>query len=183
MPEFRTDLLSFVAESTAVVDDILLLLEGALGESAPELRAKHMKHDYTMMLLRYPQLAAGEAKEGQERCGQHTDWGTITLLFQEGQGGLEVRTRQGEWVAIEPLPDSILVNIGDELEAWTKGELVSTPHRVRSNVPGKSLAERYSIAFFCVADYDAELPLGDTRTSGEYILSKIQTTYQSSRSA
>jgi isopenicillin N synthase-like dioxygenase len=181
IPELRTDLLSFVAESTGVVDDILLLLEGALGERAPDLRAKHRKHDYTMMLLRYPQLAAGEVKEGQERCGQHTDWGTITLLFQDDNEGLEVSTRQGEWLAVQPQADSILVNIGDQLELWTQGELVSTPHRVRSNVPGKSLAERYSIAFFCVADYDAELPLMDARTSGEYILSKIQTTYKFSR--
>lgn len=43
----------------------------------------------TLRLLYYPALEQ-QLKEGQSRCGEHSDYGTITLLFQDSVGGLEV---------------------------------------------------------------------------------------------
>ena len=45
----------------------------------------------TLRLLHYP--AVTEVKETQLRCGEHTDYGSITLLFQDENGGLEVVSR------------------------------------------------------------------------------------------
>ncbi|EAA65255.1 hypothetical protein AN0077.2 [Aspergillus nidulans FGSC A4] len=103
------------------------------------------------------------------RAGAHSDYGSITLLFQRpGQPGLEILTPEGTWapVAVEPGRPSpsgddvnnefafppILVNIGDLLSYWTDGLLKSTVHRVvfpASERTGNSSQDRYSIVFFC----------------------------------
>jgi isopenicillin N synthase-like dioxygenase len=98
------------------------------------------------------------------------------LLFQGGQGGLEVRRRTGEWIFAPPLADCVLVNIGDQLQAWTGGRLVSTPHRVRADHSLDAAIDRYSIALFCYADFGASIDLGEAHTSGAYVLSKLQAT-------
>jgi len=175
MPEFRNVLLPLLSDCGDLVEDILTALEEALDLPEPLLTQNHVRRNYIMRLLHYPAVQ-GPVKDGQARCGEHTDWSTITLLFQGGQGGLEVRRRSGEWVLAPPLTDCVLVNIGDQLQAWTAGRLVSTPHRVSANLSPDAAIDRYSIALFCYADFDAAIDLGGTRTSGDYILSKLQAT-------
>ena len=175
MPQFRNVLLSLLSDCGDLVDDILAALEEALDMPEPLLTQNHVRRNYTMRLLHYPAVQ-GPVKDGQARCGEHTDWTTITLLFQGGQGGLEVRRRTGEWTYAPPLTDCVLVNIGDQLQAWTAGRLLSTPHRVRANLSSDAAIDRYSIALFCYADFDAAIELGEAHTSGAYILSKLQAT-------
>ena len=47
---------------------------------------------------------------GTTRCGEHSDYGSLTFLFQDDLGGLEVRDKSGEWVRARPVKDSMLVN-------------------------------------------------------------------------
>jgi isopenicillin N synthase-like dioxygenase len=68
------------------------------------------------------------------------------------------------------------VAIGDQLQAWTAGRLVSTPHRVRADSSTAATVDRYSIALFCFADFYAAIDAGRTLTSGEYSHSKLQAT-------
>jgi len=115
-------------------------------------------------LLYYPQVDGME--DGIDiRAGAHSDYGNITLLFQQaGQPGLEIQTPGGDWapVPVDPMrplagslnggmldkrPLPILVNIGDLLEDWTAGLLKSTKHRVI--FPKDGGGDRYSIAYFC----------------------------------
>jgi isopenicillin N synthase-like dioxygenase len=176
MPQFRDVLLPFLSDCGQLVEDILTALEEALEMPEPVLTRHHVRRNYTMRLLRYPAVH-GLAKDGQSRCGEHTDWTTITLLFQGGQSGLEVRRRNGEWLLAPPLTDCVLVNIGDQLQVWTSGRLVSTPHRVPADPAARDAGmDRYSIAVFCYADFDAAIELGDAHTSGDYILSKLRST-------
>jgi isopenicillin N synthase-like dioxygenase len=171
MPGFREELLAFLADCGDAVERLLAAFEVALGMPEPVLRRHHRRRNYTMRLLRYPAVTA-PVKPGQERCGEHTDWGTVTLLFQGGEPGLEVRRGDGEWVAAGPVPGAVLVNIGDQLEAWTAGACVAAPHRVRSRSLHSGI-DRYSIALFCYADFDAPVGIGGARTSGDYLLSKL----------
>lgn len=182
MPQFRNVLLPLLSDCGDLVEDILAALEGALEMPEPLLTRNHQRRNYTMRLLRYPAVQAA-AKDGQARCGEHTDWTTITLLFQAGQGGLEVRRRSGEWALAPPLTDCVLVNIGDQLQAWTAGRLVSTPHRVQAGPSPDAAMDRYSIALFCYADFDAAIDLGDAQTSGAYIMSKLQATQSTGTTA
>ena len=72
----------------------------------------------------------------------HTDYGVITLLWQDDRGGLELRHRSGSWHPATPKPGIFVVNIGDLLARWTNDRFVSTAHRVR-NISG---LERLSLA-------------------------------------
>lgn len=122
-----------------------------------------------LRLLYYPHLP--DVEDGVDiRAGAHSDFGSITLLFQlPGQPGLEIKTAEGEWmgVPVDPLADAdkqsggeralpILVNIGDLLEDWTGGLLKSTVHRVIFPRDEEG-ADRYSIAYFCHPLDDARL--------------------------
>lgn len=113
-----------------------------------------------LRLLRYPVLGACPVDTDATkdvRAGAHSDYGSITLLFQRSsQPGLELLGPQGEWSPVpvrpfgtehDPFPP-ILVNVGDLLSYWTNGFLKSTVHRVVFP-PGKEVGDRYSIAYFC----------------------------------
>ncbi len=105
-----------------------------------------------LRLLHYPPAPA-LVEAGQLGAGEHTDYGCITLLATDGVGGLEVRTRAGEWLDAPHVPGAFVCNIGDCLMRWTNDIYVSTPHRVVSPA-GR---ERYSIAFFLDPNPDADI--------------------------
>nr|XP_006822255.1 PREDICTED: UPF0676 protein C1494.01-like [Saccoglossus kowalevskii] len=100
--------------------------------------------------LYYPALEGDHpVKNGQTRCGEHSDYGSLTLLFQDEVGGLQVMSSSGEFVDATPIEGTIIVNIGDLMQRWTSDKLVSTRHRVL--VPSsvdKKRKTRQSIAFF-----------------------------------
>src|SRR5271166_451279 len=102
----------------------------------------------TLRLLRYP--AAAEERIG---AGEHTDYGNLTLLATDDVGGLEARTRAGDWIEAPPRAGAFVVNIGDCLMRWTNDVYVSTPHRVVN----RSARERTSIAFFFDPNPEAEV--------------------------
>lgn len=110
--------------------------------------------NFFLRLLHYPPLSK-PAMADQLRAGAHTDYGTITLLFQDPVGGLEILTRSGDWLPAPTLPETIVVNIGDALQRWTNHRLRSTPHRVV--LPPDGQQERYSIALFCDPNPDVEI--------------------------
>ena len=100
-----------------------------------------------MRLLRYPPLP-GDAPEGAIRAAAHGDINTITLLLGAEEAGLELLTKQGEWLAVDPPEGALVVNIGDMLERQTNGRLRSTTHRVVNPSGEAARRARYSMPFF-----------------------------------
>ena len=100
-----------------------------------------------MRLLRYPPLEGAEA-EGAIRAAAHGDINTITLLLGAEEAGLELLTKQGEWLAVNPPPGALAVNIGDMLDRLTNGKLRSTTHRVVNPKGEAAYRARYSMPFF-----------------------------------
>jgi isopenicillin N synthase-like dioxygenase len=82
----------------------------------------------------------------------HTDSGFVTLLAQDGVGGLQVRSRDGRWLDVPPLEGTLVVNFGQVLEQWSAGRVRATEHRVVG-----SALERYSVPFFYEARADATI--------------------------
>lgn len=82
------------------------------------------------------------------RAEQHEDINLITLLVGASAGGLEILTKQNEWVPVTSLEDQIVVNVGDMLQRLTNNKLKSTTHRVVN--PPRELwhTSRFSIPFF-----------------------------------
>ena len=101
-------------------------------------------------LLHYPHQEPSHSDE-QFGAAEHTDYGAITILWQDEVGGLQVKNRSGQWMDAAPIANTFVINIGDMLERWSNHLFVSTPHRVIN----RSGRERYSIPVFYDPDYDA----------------------------
>jgi isopenicillin N synthase-like dioxygenase len=120
--------------------------------------------------------------------------GSITLLFQDVRGGLQVRSPKGTFVGATPIEGTIVVNAGDLLARWSNDTIKSTLHRVVEPPPKPEDADkdvyppRYSIAYFCNPNYDRMIEAipgtyegtgrkyGDV-TSGDYLIQRLTATY------
>jgi len=101
--------------------------------------------DSILRLLHYPPLPAGA--EGL-RAAPHEDINAITLLLGAEEAGLEILDRDGRWLAVNPPPGSVVVNVGDMLQRLTNDRLPSTTHRVANPAAARAGAARYSTPFF-----------------------------------
>jgi isopenicillin N synthase-like dioxygenase len=168
----------YYSEMERLTGDMMRLAALALGLKEEFFDDKIDRHITAMRLNFYPEQVAPPVP-GQLRAGDHTDYGLLTILNGENvPGGLQVRSRTGEWVDIETDPDTFVVNIGDLLMRWTNDRWVSNVHRV-VNPPlenAKADSSRLSIAFFHHPNYDALVECiagaGEAKyppvTSGEY---------------
>ena len=128
-----------------------------------------------------PDLAADEFG-----VAPHTDYGCITLLWQDDKGGLQVRDRKTKaWIDATPIPGTLVINVGDLLGRWSNDRFASTPHRVIN----RSGEERYSIASFYDPDFAAIVDprqLGASAAAcryppvaaGEHILKRIADSFE-----
>ncbi|KAK3682695.1 hypothetical protein B0T22DRAFT_484730 [Podospora appendiculata] len=149
--------------------------------------------DNTLRLLHYPSVNKDVFKinPGQVRAGEHTDYGSITLLFQDSRGGLQVKSPSGEFVDATPIEGTCVVNAGDLLARWSNDTIKSTVHRVVEppRAEGDVHPPRYSIAYFCNPNsksYIEVLP-GTYATeadkkyegvnSGQYLVQRLAVTY------
>ena len=99
-----------------------------------------------MRLLHYPPVTGDPG--GSIRAEAHGDINTITLLLGAEEPGLQVKTRDGEWVDMNPPPGCLVVNMGDMLARSTNDVLPSTQHRVINPAGARTGHSRYSMPFF-----------------------------------
>ena len=159
------------------------------------------KHE-NLRLLHYPST---DDAQNAVRGNAHTDFGTLTLLVQDEVGGLKVKRKDGTWIDVKPMKDSIIVNVGDMLMRWSNDRLKATLHKVESpeamasktatststsTATAMTVLERYSIAFFCNANKDVEIECLETCcsvteparyppiNSHEYITQRLAATIQ-----
>ncbi|HKK29531.1 MAG TPA: 2OG-Fe(II) oxygenase family protein, partial [Alphaproteobacteria bacterium] len=116
------------------------------------------RHFATLPANDYPALDY-EPRPDQLRCGEHTDFGSLTILaVGEGQSGLQVLSRAGEWTDAGTVKGQFIVNIGDMMQRWTNDRWLSNRHRVVNPPTGCGRSERrQSIGFFLHPNYDAEI--------------------------
>jgi isopenicillin N synthase-like dioxygenase len=138
----------------------------------------------------YPQIKP--PLPGQLRRGPHTDFGALTVLYQEDDlSGLQVRTGAGEWRDVPAVPGSFVVNIGDLMAQWSGGRWVSTLHQVVNPERG-NISSRLSIPFFYQPNHDGPtdpvrpvLSPNDAQqqstTAGQWIATKMQKIFAPTR--
>jgi len=107
-----------------------------------------------LRLLHYPPIPEGVDKNCV-RAAAHEDINLITLLVSASTSGLQLLTREGEWLPVDAEPDTIIVDSGDMLARITNDIIPSTTHRV-VNPSGPNLS-RYSMPFFMHPNPDALL--------------------------
>lgn len=163
IPGFRAFFVEFYELCNALETKLLTAIAVGLGLAPDYFDACHRGRDNQLRLLHYPPFAAELLESGRADCiGAHSDFGTVTLLFQDEVGGLEIEDQQnsGAFRPVPYIPGTIVVNIGDMLMRWTNDELRSTIHRVRTPAQTEIDPEtgvrmtkrRYSIPFFIGAD-------------------------------
>lgn len=184
--ELGPTVLEYVDALTQVGHAVVRGIALALGVDA-DWFARHLTTDPLVLfrIFHYPP----DPEPGEWGVGEHTDYGLLTLLRQDDNGGLEVRA-PGGWTAVPPIPNSFVCNLGDMLERMTAGRYRSTPHRVRNT----SGASRLSFPFFFDPGWDVVVPplpstpdevrepgvrwdgadpVGFSGTYGEYVLGKV----------
>ena len=136
------------------------------------------KFDLPMALLRcnfYPERP-NWAQKADYGIAPHTDYGCLTLLFTEGDPGLEIKTLDGNWKKITSKKGDIIVNFGDMLQFWSNNKVRATQHRVI----GTNKC-RYSIPFFFNPRHDTIIKKNKNKPdvlAGEYLAYKYDTTYR-----
>ena len=142
------------------------------------------RHGSAMRMLHYPHQASSPPR-GQLRAGAHTDYGTLTILAQDAApGGLQVRDSAGSWVPVSYERGAFVVNLGDLMARWTSDRWRSTLHRVVNPPTTGSSNERFSIAFFHNANWDAlitsltdgEAPTYPPIRAGAHLMAKFRST-------
>lgn len=185
LPAFREVMEHYYAAAHQLGETLVRGL--AVSLAMPERFFDDYLHDAaaTLRLLHYPPQP-GNPLPGEKGCGEHTDFGGITLLLQDSLGGLQVRDVKAQrWIDAPPVPGTYVVNIGDLFARWTNNRYVSTLHRV-INVSGR---ERYSVPFFftgnplhrveCIPTClnDGEAPLFPAVTVEEHQIECYRRTY------
>jgi isopenicillin N synthase-like dioxygenase len=184
MPELRPALYEYFTASFACGDRLLRAIAVSLGIEDEFFARRYRKPFARGQVVHYPPQPPdlGEAQRG---IGEHTDFGCITLLWQDSNGGLQIRDRGGEWVKAHPIEGTLVINIGDLLERWSNDRLTSTMHRVVNS----SGHDRYSLTVFYDPDYntvvdprDMGLAPGERSrhepvVAGEHIKSRFDKTF------
>lgn len=141
----RETALDYIDALTRVGHAVMRGIALSLG-LAPDYFAMRYTADPLLLfrIFNYPSRPIPAGSDVQWGVGEHTDYGLLTLLYQDPTGGLQVKTRTG-WIEAPPVPGSFVCNIGDMLDRMTRGLYRSTPHRVRLNSSGR---DRLSFPLF-----------------------------------
>nr|XP_043622447.1 scopoletin 8-hydroxylase isoform X2 [Erigeron canadensis] len=139
--------LKYIKTSTEMVKKLLQALIGNLGVKLDESRLNELVGLKMVNMNFYPTCPNPELTIG---VGRHSDMGTLTVLLQDGIGGLYVKKGENtslgneDWVEIPPIHGALVINIGDALQILSNGRYKSAEHRVRTT----SVESRVSVPIF-----------------------------------
>lgn len=143
-PRLNAELVPYYNAVCAVARQVMAAVAVSLDQPPTFFDAAYAKPLARGQLVYYP--ASTDKDEAEERFGvaPHTDFGVLTVLLQDDSGGLQVRSKSGDWIEAPPIAGTLVCNIGDLLARWTNNRFASTVHRVIN----RSNNARYSIPIF-----------------------------------
>ena len=150
MVGFKETMIEFYAQCMALHLDVMKAIAIGMGLDEGFFEPYMKAGDNNLRLLHYPPVKREvfAKNPGQVRAGEHTDYGAITLLFQDGRGGLQVKGPSGEYANAPPIENTVVVNAGDLLARWSNDTIKSTFHRVVEPPHGdvEEYPARYTVA-------------------------------------
>ncbi len=185
LSEMQGVLDAYYAAVIACGEQLLRALAIALDKKEAFLLEKFRKPLARGSIIYYPPQPP-DLGDTQFGVSPHSDYGCLTLLWQDDSGGLQVHAKDGSWIMAPPIDGTFVVNIGDLLARWTNDLFASTEHRVIN----RSGRERYSIAVFYDPHFDTPIEVLDTcvapgeapryapTTCGAYILERFGGAFQ-----
>jgi polar amino acid transport system ATP-binding protein len=187
---FRDTVLDYIAAVTGLGHDLMEAIASSLDLPYDYFASRYTADPLILFrIFNYP--APAHSRVGEWGVGEHTDYGLLTMLLQDENGGLEVKSN-GRWIEAPPLPGTFVCNIGDMLDRMTRGLYRSNPHRVRASARNDRLSfplffdPNFFAAVAPIAEL-AHLQLEDDRatrwdgasvhafsgTYGDYLIGKI----------
>ena len=190
--DFAALMQSYYEQANQLAQDLLGVFALALGLERDWFKSK-VDHSMASLALNHYPAQTEPALPGQLRAGPHTDYGTLTIVAPTAApGGLQIRTKSGQWQDVSVEPGTFVVNIGDMMAQWTNDRWVSTVHRVANPAPGQALSSRrLSLVFFHQPNPDALIDCIPTCVdanhgkkyqpvnAGDYISAKINRHFKS----
>ena len=153
-PGFREAVLAYLDALTRLGHALMEGIALSLGLDATYFADRYTTDPLILFrIFNYPSRPVPEGQDVRWGVGEHSDYGLLTILWQDDVGGLQVKTREG-WVDAPPRPQSFVCNIGDMLDRMTGGLYRSTPHRVALNTSGR---DRLSMPFFFDPHFEARV--------------------------
>lgn len=154
LPGFREVVLDYMASLTRLGHSLMTGMSLSLGLDADYFARRYTSDPLVLFrIFNYPWSpppAGGD--ETRWGVGEHTDYGLLTMLWQDSTGGLQVKSRC-RWIDAPPIAGSFICNIGDMLDSLTRGIYRSTPHRVLNT----ATRDRLSFPFFFDPNFNAEI--------------------------
>ena len=123
-------------------------------------------------VIHYPPLHDG-VQPGAVRAAAHEDINIMTVLPVATEPGLQLMTREGEWIDVQTPPNVMVCDSGDMMQLLTGGQLRSTTHRV-VNPPGDANRSRYSMPFFCHPRPDAVLREEPRVLADDFLMERLR---------
>ncbi len=163
LPGFRETVLAYLDALTKLGHTLMAGIALSLGVDESYFADRYTGDPLILFrIFNYP-YTEGQEKDAHWGVGEHTDYGLLTILWQDNCGGLEVKSKTG-WIAAPPIPNSFVCNLGDMLDRMTRGLYRSTPHRV-CNLARK---DRLSFPFFFDPNFNAEVKSIDALAIREF---------------
>ena len=146
VPGFRRHSVALYQSMESVGNRILASMALNIGLPADFFVQHVCRGDSILRALHYPPVKAEDLPA--VRAGAHEDIDLITLLVGATDSGLELLTRDGQWMPVNARPNTLIVNVGDMLQRLTNHVYRSTTHRVVNPEGQNALRSRYSMPFF-----------------------------------
>ena len=151
-----------------LADTIMRIFATALGIEESFFATRIDRHPSVLRLTYYPAQDAAPLP-GQVRSGEHTDYGSLTILRGDDvPGGLQVRKPDGTWLDAHPAPGSFICNIGDLMMRWTNDRWLSNLHQVANPPREYAHIPRLTIVYFQNPNFDAEIKVIDPTKPPKY---------------
>lgn len=153
-PGFEEAMNEYNTQVFALARRLLGLMAQVLGQDADFFEQHLSRPVATSRILHYWPIKDYKNTIG---CGEHTDYGLLTILRQDSTGGLQVLNGKDlKWVHALPIERAFVINIGDMLERWTDHRFKSTIHRVVNTSP----QDRFSAPYFLEPNMDSLIVTG-----------------------
>ena len=174
----------YIVEASALARRLLQIMATAL-ELEPSWFDDKFEVPCSALSINYYPASDVKPEAGRFRRGEHRDYGALTVLYADGESGLQVKAPDGQWCEVPTFPGAYVVNLGDMMTVWSNGHWRSSLHRVVC--PDDMSTDRLSVPLFFNPSLDAmvqsvptrlgagEQP-GDPVLGGEYIMNKVQAT-------
>ncbi|KAK9189444.1 hypothetical protein WN943_018041 [Citrus x changshan-huyou] len=150
LPGFKESIDQYSTEIQKVTEEIFAKLSLLMGMDKDGLKMLHGEMKQATRMNYYPTCSRPELVLG---VSPHSDASTITLLLQDDKiTGLQIKHKDS-WIPVKPIPDAIVVNIGDVTEVLSNGLYKSVEHRAVTN----EKKARMSVATFVIPSEEVEI--------------------------